>query len=190
MTVAWTEWWQGVRAALLRFPGPTPGTSGAGGTSGAPEGEGDPDEPGPAAGVPGPSYNQLVRDAIADAARTDRMNSLDENRTADRIKVLRARSEEQRLSLRTTVVYCTGGVVVVLFALAGLMTVAGVFHLTSAWVLAPMIATAMSLVTGFGVRLGQIMARHTAADHDAGAGSLSEDRRAVTPDETSPSGRA
>lgn len=176
MPAAWREWLRRVLAAITNVPG---GTVGAEGTAGADGSGGGSPEPAPGScssteqPAPGPTYNGLVEHAIDDEGRTTRMDTLDRHRTDDHIRLMQA-----------TVIYCTGGVVVLVILLAGLATVLGLFHITSPVVLGPVLSGAMTLVVATGYRLGRLLSSLTRAGHAV----IPEDRRAVAPDAPPASG--
>lgn len=161
MPAALREWWRGVLAAMRRTPWRNGGSGGAQGAGGASTG-GAPAEETPA---DGPSYNQLVREAMTDQGRTDRMDTLDRHRTDDHVWMF-----------TTKIRYCTGCILVLVLALAGLLTLMGILHLTSFWMLAPVIGGFMTPVVALSRQLARVISQ-------AGTTSptLSDDRRAVVP---------
>ncbi|WP_369245664.1 hypothetical protein [Streptomyces sp. R41] len=111
------------------------------------------------------SYNQLVRDAMADAGRAQRMDDLDRHRTDDHVRMF-----------TTKIVYCTGCILVLVAGLAGLLAVMGAFHMNNPWLMGTVTTVVLSPVVAVSRQLAKVISQ-------AGADvpTLSNDRRAVVP---------
>ncbi|MFI6340003.1 hypothetical protein [Streptomyces sp. NPDC050535] len=194
LPAAWNEWWREVFTAIGRAPwrtGGADGAQGAGGATGAqaPAGAtaahaGDPsdgDDGGsgdadaddiPSADsarwqtpVADLSYNQLVRDAMADQDRADRMDTLDRHRTDDHLRVF-----------TTKIVYCTSCILVLVAGLAGLLGAMAAFGLTNPWLMGTVTGVVMTPVVAMSRQLAKVIAQTGSTEP-----ALSDDRRAVVP---------
>ncbi|GAA3120060.1 hypothetical protein ACFQ0X_33510 [Streptomyces rectiviolaceus] len=171
MPAALREWWQGVLAAIRQAPWPSGGSGGAQGAGGASTGSpagSTADATGSAAlgqtPADGPSYNQLVREAMADQDRTDRMDTLDRHRTDDNVRMF-----------TTRVVYCTGCILVLLLTLTGVLVVLGAVGMTGFWTVGSVIAVFSTPVIALSRQLAKLISQTGTTP------ALSDDRRAVVP---------
>ncbi|MFG2499730.1 hypothetical protein ACGFSB_16145 [Streptomyces sp. NPDC048441] len=176
MPAALREWWRGILAAVRQAPWRSSGTDGAQGagaastdattdtTADATADAADNPARGRAASAD-PSYNQLVREAMGDRVRAELMNMLDRNRTSDHVRMF-----------TTKIRYCTGCILVLMLALAGLLALMGALHLTSFLMVGPVIGGFMAPVVGLSRQLVKLISQAGNA-----APTLSDDRRAVVP---------
>ncbi|MFH8486516.1 hypothetical protein [Streptomyces longisporoflavus] len=171
MPAAFREWWRGVLAAIRQVPwrsGDPDGAHGAGGVSDG-SGTGAADD-GTAEGGSeqptafGPSYNQLVREAMSDQGRTERMDTLDRHRTDDNVRMF-----------TTRIVYCTGCILALALTLAGVLVVLGAVGMTGFWTVGSVIAFFSAPVVALSRQLTKLISQTGATP------MLSDDRRAVVP---------
>lgn len=157
MPAALREWWQGVFAAVRRAPWRSGGPGGAQGAGGASTGSASD-------ATDDPSYNQLVREAMADQGRTDRMDTLDRHRTDDNVRMF-----------TTRIVYCTGCILVLLLTLTGVLVVLAAVGMTAFWTVGSVIAAFSAPVVALSRQLARLISQTGSTP------TLSDDRRAVVP---------
>ncbi|MFE6161848.1 hypothetical protein ACFQ7F_23395 [Streptomyces sp. NPDC056486] len=171
MPAALREWWRGILAAIRQAPWRGGGTGGAQGADGASVGS----NAGGAAHVTadagaeqptsvGPSYNQLVREAMTDQGRTNRMDTLDRHRTDDNVRMF-----------TTRIVYCTGCILVLVLTLTGVLVVLAAIGMTGFRTVGPVIAVFSAPVIALSRQLARLISQAGATP------TLSDDRRAVVP---------
>ncbi|MGW6061059.1 hypothetical protein [Streptomyces sp. NPDC055189] len=171
MPAALREWWWGILAAIRQVPwrsGDPDGAQGAGGASsgsgtGAADG-GTAEAGGEQPTAVGPSYNQLVREAMTDQGRTERMDTLDRHRTDDSVRMF-----------TTRIVYCTGCILVLVLTLAGVLVILSVVGMTGFWTVGSVIAVFSAPVVALSRQLTRLISLTGATP------TLSDDRRAVVP---------
>lgn len=171
MPAALREWWCEVLAAIRRplwGSGGSGGAQGGGGAStGSPAGPTADATGGAALGqtpADGPSYNQLVREAMTDQGRTDRMDTLDRHRTDDNVRLF-----------TTRIVYCTGCILVLLVTLTGVLVVLSAVGMTGFWTVGSVIAVFSAPVIALSRQLAKLISQAGEIP------TLSDDRRAVVP---------
>ncbi|MFC8129296.1 hypothetical protein [Streptomyces sp. NPDC057302] len=167
MPAALREWWRGVLAAIRQAPWRNGGSGGAQGAGGASTGTADDADADAASEQPtasGPSYNQLVREAMTDQGRTDRMDTLDRHRTDDNVRMF-----------TTRIVYCTGCILVLALTLTGVLVVLAVVGMTGFWTVGSVIALFSAPVVALSRQLTKLISQTGATP------TLSDDRRAVVP---------
>ncbi|GAA1906406.1 hypothetical protein GCM10009837_32360 [Streptomyces durmitorensis] len=167
MPAALREWWHGVLTAIGQAPWRSGGSGGAQGAGGASTGSAS-DATGSASPgqTPddGPTYNQLVREAMANQGRTDRMDTLDRHRTDDNLRMF-----------TTRIVYCTGCILVLVLTLTGVLVVLGTVGMTGFWTVGSVIAVFSAPVIALSRQLTHLISQTGATP------TLSDDRRAVVP---------
>ncbi|MEV0524408.1 hypothetical protein AB0I66_13380 [Streptomyces sp. NPDC050439] len=161
------EWWRGILTAIGQAPWRNTGTAGAqgAGAGAAPVG--------PSAGAPAPgrspaddpTYNQLVREAMTNPFGALVMNMLDHNRTEDHARLY-----------RTKIRNCTGCIVVLLLALAGMLILLSALNLTGFWTVFSVISGVMAPVVALSRQLSKLLSETGTATP-----TLGDDRRAVVP---------
>ncbi|MCX5556661.1 hypothetical protein [Streptomyces sp. NBC_00038] len=187
LPAAWNEWWREVFTAIGRAPWRTGGADGTQGTAEPTTGAGHPSDDGGGRGGEGGdsdaddtpsadsalwqtpvadlSYNQLVRDAMADQGRTDRMDTLERHLTDDHLRVF-----------ITKILYCTGCILVLVVGLAGLLAVMAACRLTNPWLMGTATGVVMTPVVALSRQLTKLIAQAGTTEP-----TLSDDRRAVIP---------
>ncbi|MEV0322180.1 hypothetical protein ACIBKX_00360 [Streptomyces sp. NPDC050658] len=165
MPAALREWWRGVFAAIRQTPWRNSGDDGAHG-AGAPATD-------PSAGATAPrrapaedpSYNRLVLEGMGDPLGAVVMDMLDHNRTDDQARLF-----------RTKIRNCTGCILVLLLALAGMLALLSALDLTAFWLVFSVIGGVMTPVVALSRQLARLI-----TETGTNPPTLSDDRRAVVP---------